>query len=138
MMVPASGESNSRILRPSRQMLRDIYENVMPTNVYHFYNCSGRQRRDCRVINHATLFLQSLKNALSNWRSQRLLQKAKITKPPIIAMSAKNNSSSLHGIVIHNPTVVLAPFESILIYKKRNSKEALCYELQYFIKERSS
>jgi len=53
----------STIPRPSSQMMDNLYQDVLHTQLYHFHDCAGRAMRDCRVFRTTQHFLQTLYNA---------------------------------------------------------------------------
>ena len=64
-LMSSTSEDPSTIPRPSNQMVQDIYQDVLRTQLYHFQDCAGRAMRDCRVFRTSQHFLQTLYNAAS-------------------------------------------------------------------------
>lgn len=56
-------DNPSTISRPSNEMIRSLYQEVLQTQLYHFHDCAGRAMRDCRVFRTTQDFLQTLYHA---------------------------------------------------------------------------
>ena len=56
-------DNPSTISRPSNEMIRSLYQDVLHTQLYHFHDCAGRAMRDCRVFRTTQDFLQTLYHA---------------------------------------------------------------------------
>ena len=58
-------QTESQVPQEELHLEQVVYDQAKNTEIFHYYDCTGRFQRDCRVYSYAKKYLQILYNIVS-------------------------------------------------------------------------